>query len=1081
MEQPQLSDLLDAVPPHHDQPGMPSRGNQHSDGELRDLLAQRDWSQSALGPVGSWPESLRTAVSICLSSRFPILLWWGPELIMIYNDAYRPILGGRKHPAALGAPGRTVWPEVWDVIGPMLDQVMSGEGATWSDDQLLVLDRNGYLEECYFTFSYSPIPDESGGIGGVFCAVTETTDRVVGERRLTLLATLAAELGEATDRAGVCGRATEVLARNRRDHPVAVVVDVTHGTGALAGSPSTPGLAALDEPQVREVVRTVARACEAAHLPVPDHSSTRGIVAWHAVPVLEPGQDRPTAVLVVGLGEHREWDAELESYVALCATHVGNALSGIRALEAERRRTKALAELDEVKSDFFTNVSHELRTPLTLIAGPVREALADDLSERQRDRLAIVERNTVRLTRMVDAMLDFARMEAGRVEPDPSPVDVAELTRTIAAGFKPAIERAGLRFVRECRNLHSTAHLDRDMYERIVLNLLSNALKYTPEGEITLRLLPRPGGFELSVSDTGIGIHEQDLLRVFQRFEQLPRRTQSRSYEGAGIGLAMVKQLTELMGGTVAVRSEEGVGSTFVVRLPFGAPATEAHARSRSITPRGLPAFLAETQTWDGGYAAEPAAAARDSRPHSNGAAARPRLVVAEDNADMRAYLRDVLADEYDLELVGDGRAAVEAAQREPPDIVLADVMMPRLDGYGVVRALRTDPHLSEVPIVLVSAKAGEEATSAGLGAGADDYLVKPFSVLELRSRLTSNLERARSRMRDAAWRRAVMGSLHDAVVISDLEGRVLEVNDSFTRMLGWRLDDGPFRQPFPWWPSNGAGQAHLASLEAVRSGRAEEVVHPELELVHRDGRPVWATARSRLVEGRGEQPPVLLSTLRDVTREHDSRARRMAAARLSADFGSAHDLDDVLTAAVVGFAVLFTGVPTIRATAAGHEHVFTTSGAVEVAELEPAVAAQLRARDPVQAAATEPVPGLLLVPDGRASECRVWVQFDRPRLVTTDERIVADLLAEALALAWDRVVAAGEFADREAHLARAIESHRMIGQAIGILVERHRTTPADAFELLKRASQDHNTKLREVAQRVIETAAQGEPASGTP
>ena len=192
--------------------------------EVAALIAATDWSASPLGDPLGWPPSLRTAVGICLSSRFPILLWWGPDLAMVYNDAYRPMLGESKHPRALGAPGREVWTEIWDVIGPMLEQVMSGRGATWSTDQLFVLERNGHPEECYFTFSYSPITTESGEVGGVFCAVTETTERVIGERRLATLADMASLMGAAT-RADAIRSARSILGANPDDHPAVVVLD----------------------------------------------------------------------------------------------------------------------------------------------------------------------------------------------------------------------------------------------------------------------------------------------------------------------------------------------------------------------------------------------------------------------------------------------------------------------------------------------------------------------------------------------------------------------------------------------------------------------------------------------------------------------------------------------------------------------------------------------------------------------------------------------------------------------------------------------------------------------------------------
>ena len=210
--------------------------------EMSQLVERTDWAAGPLGAPDTWPQSLRTAVGICLSSRFPILLWWGPELVMVYNDAYRPMLGQSKHPRALGAPGKEVWTEIWDVIGPMLDQVMAGGGATWSRDELLVLDRNGYPEECYFTYSYSPITDESGGVGGVFCAVTETTERVIGERRLATLADLAGLMGSAS-RAEVLRTAGTRARHQPRRPPVVLAVDAPLELDRLAprGRSGGPG------------------------------------------------------------------------------------------------------------------------------------------------------------------------------------------------------------------------------------------------------------------------------------------------------------------------------------------------------------------------------------------------------------------------------------------------------------------------------------------------------------------------------------------------------------------------------------------------------------------------------------------------------------------------------------------------------------------------------------------------------------------------------------------------------------------------------------------------------------------------
>jgi hypothetical protein len=486
------------------------------------------------------------------------------------------------------------------------------------------------------------------------------------------------------------------------------------------------------------------------------------------------------------------------------------------------------------------------------------------------------------------------------------------------------------------------------------------------------------------------------------------------------------------------------------------------------VSRRDAPSFLAETTTWRGLQHEE--AARRRRRLSPTGAA--PRLLVADDNADMRHYLEGVLSD-YEVEVVADGQAALDSCRVQVPDLVLADVMMPGLDGFALVKELRADPLTSEVPIILLSARAGEDATAAGLERGADDYVVKPFSVSELRARIASNLERARSRMRDAAWRRAVMGSLQDALVIAEPNGRVIEVNRAFTELLGWDLSDGPIEPPHPWWPEAVPGSHPFGGLEqALGLGGPAEPFGADVEMRTKQGRRVWVRVAGRQVEGGPDSEPLVVVTLRDVTRWHEARSRREAAARLSAEFGTSEDLAQVLTAAVAGFMELFDGDVTVRVLSGKRDELFTAGGPVHAEDLPVSVVEALGG-DPAAAPLQGRVPGILIAPKNESAECRAWVQFPTPRPVGADERIVGDLLAQAFALAVDRVVEASRFADREANLQLAIESQRHIGQAVGILVERHRITPAEAFIRLKRASQDRNIKLREVASRVIETGAE--------
>ncbi len=882
------------------------------------LVGEFDWSAGPLGAMQSWPQSLRTSVDICLTSRFPIVLWWGPQLVMIYNDGYRPMLGFTKHPQALGSPGRQIWPEIWHVIGPMLEGVMAGQGATWSDDQLLLLDRNGFLEECYFTYSYSPITEESGAVGGVFCAVTETTAKVVGARRLETLGTLAAQLVDSDTVEEVCRRTVKVLSDNVEDVrfaelylPRAGGFTRAAGHGSLARKGSWP-LAQVSASGLGVVVPLD---------PSPLAAAAPGAPAAYVLPVCEPGESSPCAVLLVGLSERRPFDAGYKSFLDLIAGHVGTAIGGAGAFQRQRERAQALAELDAAKTTFFSNMSHELRTPLTLIAGPVSDALADTaqpLPPAQRERLLLVARNASRLHRLVNGMLDFARIEAGRLVPERVAVDLSQATAELAANFSDVMHRAGLQFAVQVEQLPRPVMVDRDMWERIVLNLLSNALKYTLQGRVGLALRETVGQVELTVTDTGVGIAARDLPHLFDRFHRVPG-ARGRSHEGSGIGLAMVAELLKLLGGKISVDSTAGQGSTFTVRLPYGKAATAGLA-PRSASHDAAAPFVEEAMSW----AAEPGI------PAARGGTGRPRLLMADDNQDLRNYLAGLLSGHYDVEMAVDGEQALRAIAESKPDLVLADVMMPRLDGFGLLAAIRADPGLRDLPVVLLSARAGEEAAAEGFAAGADDYLVKPFSAQDLKTRLQAALTRATARTRD---------------------GREL-------------------------------------------------------------------------------------------------RHRQEAAARLVALLGTDLAEAELRAAVVVGFGEIFGG---------------------EVV-LDP---------EQVPASWPEPLgamhPGLLIeVPGERVKS--VWVRFPAARQISPDERVLAAALADTFATGLAR---AGRESSRhltEQHLRQAIESHRYIGQAVGILMERHRLTAAVAFERLRQASRDRNLKLREVAEKVISTGEDPAP-----
>lgn len=576
---------------------------------LERLIACRDWKSTAVGVPQAWPQSLRTALSICLKSRFPMILFWGAELIQFYNDAYAPILG-KRHPKALGQRAQDCWPEIWDSIGPMLNGVLATGQATWSEDLLLPLERNGFPEELYFTFSYSPI-EHAGMVGGVFCAVNETTAKVLREREA-------------------------------------------------------------------------------------------------------------------------------------------------------RERAEALAELDRVKTDFFNNISHEFRTPLTLMLGPLDDRLRSGniADEALRTDLEMVRRNGRRMLRLVNTLLEFNRIEANRLTLQRTPVDLGALTAGIASTFRSAIEAAGLQLHLDLR-LTDCMMVDARLWEHAVLNLLSNALKFTFEGAITVTLERDAGSVRLTVSDSGVGLDEEDRRKVFERFWRAPNQ-RARTHEGSGIGLALVDEIAHLHGGRAWFSSTRDAGSAVVIEIPI-LPADDAEAATSAPSPFVADLYLSEAEVWT------QSAALRDGAV----AAGRLRILAIDDNADLRNYLARILSETYAVTLAADGNSGLIAVRESKPDLILCDVMMPGMDGVAFVRQLRADLRTRHIPVLLLSARAGDEAAAAGIRAGADGYLVKPFSAHGLLARIDRQIMLGRVREEESARFREIADQIPHIVYTHAPDGTV--------------------------------------------------------------------------------------------------------------------------------------------------------------------------------------------------------------------------------------------------------------------------------------------------------------------
>jgi signal transduction histidine kinase len=754
---------------------------------MSDLVREFDWSATALGPAQAWPESLKTTVRILLTSRFPMWMAWGQELTVLYNDAYARVTLGKKHPWALGKPATEVWSEIWPDIGPRIARVMETGEASWDETLFLILERSGYQEETYHTFSYSPLAGADGRIEGMLCVVMEDTGRVIGERQLASLAMLAAALVDANTREEVFAAAQRGLT-DQRDMPFALTylfeddggrVRLVAHSGVEPGQKIACRECSTDSEEFLWPVGELLmgnRAVTVDNLAelFPDRPMgvwDRPPVQARMVPITRRGQDRPAGVFIAGLNPYRQLNASYDRFLELIAGQIAAAIVNAEAYEEERTRAAALAELDRAKTAFFSNISHELRTPLTLILGPIEDALNGNAPPSP-EVLDLLHRNALRLLKMVNGLLDFVRIEAGRLRALYEPTDLSLLTAQLASVYRSAVERAGLELVVETAPLPEPVYIDREMWEKVVLNLLSNALKSTFDGEIRVKVSTDGENAQLTVTDTGTGIPEDEVSHLFERFRRV-EGARRRSHEGTGIGLALAKELIELHGGGIAVASTLGMGTTFTVTVPFGskhlAHGHVAEATSNGGAPMTAAVFVREALGWLPGSASAPgrpedeviSADGDDNRDRAG--TDRATVLLVDDNSDMRDYVRSLLASRFDVLTAANGRAALEMIKKQKPGLIVSDVMMPELDGMGLVEAIRKDSEISDTPVILLSARAGEESRFEGVSAGADDYLIKPFTARELLARVDAQLKMAQLRRKAREQERALTREIERA------------------------------------------------------------------------------------------------------------------------------------------------------------------------------------------------------------------------------------------------------------------------------------------------------------------------------
>ncbi len=898
-------------------------------GSLGKLIRDRDWSKTSLGPIELWPQSLRTSVSLMLNSRHPMWIGWGPENLFLYNDAYIQVLSLAKHPSCLGQPAKDVWSEIWDICGPLADKVFDNAEATFVDDVRLFMNRGDRLEETYYSFSYSPIHDEAGKVGGLFCPSTETTAKILNARRLSTLSELAANAVVENTTAAACASSFATLSRNRDDIPFALLYLVnpagTHAclqeTIGITGdvervSNKTVNLDGDSDPsdfwQIQKVFNTGdAQVISLKELQsVPSGAAEQPVTEAIIVPVISSGQEQPLGILVAGVNPTRSLDSDYRTFYDLIAGQVATVIQNARSTEEERARAESLAKLDRAKTAFFSNVSHEFRTPLTLMLGPVEDLLSrshTDLSPAAKGQLELVNRNGARLLRLVNTLLDFSRIEAGRMQAIYQPTDISRFTTELASVFGSATERAGLKLRLDCPAIAEPVYLDRGMWEKVVLNLISNAFKFTFDGSISISVQQVGHFVELRVNDTGVGIPAEELPKLFERFHRV-ENSRSRTHEGSGIGLALVQELVRLHEGSVDVRSTLGVGTTFTVRIPLGTAHLPADriggTRTLASTALGAAPFVEEAMRWLPEIGEEPDSDEIPSGhefipiPYRENELApttlhRPRILVADDNSDMRQYIRRLMEERYEIIAVPDGQAALEAIHERAPDLVLTDVMMPQVDGFGLLRAIRANEKTRTIPVILLSARAGEESRIEGMERGADDYLIKPFSARELLARVQGHLQLALVRKEAEEALREEKGRLKLATEAAQLgiwhwypdEDRAVWENNRVYEVFGLGPEDKPLTSAD--FTSKVLHPDDLPTFTKAFGNALATGARLQLQcrLKRKDGTIGWLELTGQLEKKIEGSPRRMLGTVLDITerKQIEERERRTKAEAIAA------------------------------------------------------------------------------------------------------------------------------------------------------------------------------------------------------
>ena len=772
---------------------------------MGELIRSHPWDLTPLGEPGQWPQALRTAVRVLLTTQHPVFIFWGPGHICLYNDAYSRSLGAEKHPSILGSPGKESWREIWPIIGPQIEQVMRGEGATWHENQLVPIIRHGALQDVYWTYSYSPIdePDSPHGVGGVLVICTETTEQVLAQKRLmeererfvqlfdqapTFLAvlegprhvftfanpaylrlvggrevvgrTVAEALPEAVPQ-GYVARLDEVYRTGQsfsatgatftfmppysdavaRRHVDFVYQPMTSRDGQVTGilvqgvdvtaRAESEAALARSRSRLEYASRISGVGFWYCDLPfdrldwderVKDHfffpPTAEATIGDFYARLHEQDRARARAAIDASIRDRVPYDIVYRTVdPASGATKWIRALGGadfaadgtptrfdgvtvdVTAQKSDEERlstlNRLLREQDRRKDEFIATLSHELRNPLAPIRAAARILVSPGTSGVQRQQAqATIERQVVQMSLLLDDLLDIARITHGKLQLRRERVQLVEVVNAAAEALRPQVEMRRQQLLVQMPEERVQLDADPLRLVQILTNLMTNASRYSEPGsriEVTGHVAG--DAFLLSVRDYGIGIAPESIASIFEMFSQIDV-SEVRAAGGLGIGLALVKGLVELHGGSVEARSAgPGHGSEFIVRLPVELSQTPDHADAGDGSTIGL----------------------------------HHRIVLADDNqdaADSLAVLLELTG--HEVRVAYSGRDALAVAEAFRPDTVVLDIGMPDLSGYEVATELRQRPWAGKARLIALTGWGQESDRLRASKAGFDLLLVKP-------------------------------------------------------------------------------------------------------------------------------------------------------------------------------------------------------------------------------------------------------------------------------------------------------------------------------------------------------------------